>query len=565
MADLRKLFVAIGFKPDENSLKKVESGIGSIKKMMLATTAVASVAGAGLFGLAHSVAKIGDEARKTAQSLGLTTESLQELAFAADLGGVSQSDFFNSLRKLTRTAVEAGEGVATYKDEYDKLGISVHKADGSIKTSEQLLLDISEVFSKMPDSAEKTASAVALLGRSGARLIPLLNSGKEGIAATREEARLLGGVMSDETAKGNEEFIDSIARLKWFLRGVKIFVAAEVIPTFVELFTKIKDLGLANKELIQTKLAAFLRGTIKWMRFWFLIVSGIATRIGSLVRTLGGFEVVLGRVTKAVAAFLAVKFAIAVGLISQGVVGLIASLGTLKAGLISTQLAAVGLPLLIGAAVIALGFIIEDIIAFFQGRGSVTATLIDVFSKQFPAAFIVAHSAIANVVDILKVLWRWVKATIVILKGIFTFDIDMIAEGGAQILDIFDELVGNILNLFSGKLTEGIKSAVSFGVEKLRSLGEFFGISSTSGGSGGNVAQGANLAAPSTVPGVGPSISNRSSRGGDVRLDVAKVEVVVPPGTSADQAGATAEAIFADQMTTLLKQAAADVEPGVTL
>lgn len=573
MADLRKLAIAIGFKPDEASLKRVEGGVKKIRGLMVAVSAVAAVAGAGLFGIANSVAQIGDEARKTAQSLGLTTESLQELAFAADLSGVSQSDFFNSLRKLTKTAADAADGMLTYKKEFDKLGISVTGTNGELKSSEELMLEIAEAISKMPDSAEKTAIALNLFGRSGAKLIPLLNAGKEGIQEMREEAIGLGGVMSDETAKSNEEFIDSIARVKFVLRGLKFIIAEDLIPLFTSVFTRVKDWALANRELIKTKISSFVSTLVKFLKFWLAILGGIFKSIMSLINALGGLEKVLIFVVRVMAAFLALQFASAIGNVVIGVISLAKAFTAVKVSAIQAQLAAIGLPLLIGAAVIALGLIIDDIIAFFQGRDSVTAVLVDAFREKFPSAFAVASAALSGLIALFSGLFDVVKGLAKILLGIFTFDLGLIAEGAGGIFDVFDNLINDILGLFKGKLVDGIKNALSFGKNAIASLGEFFGI----GEKIDEKALDKALRAPSIIP-VGlppapgiiptgiqqPSINN-STTGSSVSLQVSKVEVIVPPDTPADQASSTATGIFEGKIQDMLKNAAADAEPEVAL
>lgn len=77
-----------------------------------------------------------------------------------------------------------------------------------------MLGDVAELFSLLPDGANKTALAVKLFGRSGAELIPLLNQGKEGLAEFDKLASDLGLTLDKETGKAAEDFNDNLTKLK---------------------------------------------------------------------------------------------------------------------------------------------------------------------------------------------------------------------------------------------------------------------------------------------------------------------------------------------------------------
>ena len=63
---------------------------------------------------------------------------------------------------------------------------------------------IADKFAVMKDGSEKTALALDLFGRAGAKLIPMLNEGSAGISELQEEARALGIVLGKEDLKAAE-------------------------------------------------------------------------------------------------------------------------------------------------------------------------------------------------------------------------------------------------------------------------------------------------------------------------------------------------------------------------
>ena len=118
-----------------------------------------------------------------ADQTGIAANTLQAYVNAGKLAGVSQETIDKGLRRLAQSMREADQGVATYKDSFDALGISVRATDGTFKTSQQVLGEVADKFATMENGATKAAIAMEIFGRSGASLINLLNGG----AASLEE------------------------------------------------------------------------------------------------------------------------------------------------------------------------------------------------------------------------------------------------------------------------------------------------------------------------------------------------------------------------------------------
>lgn len=171
-----------------------------------------------------------DAAAKQARTVGLLTEEITALNYAAKLSGVNQEELTGALVRLSRTASDADKGVKLAAESFERLGIKVRGTDGAIKSSSQLLSEISDRFAQLPDGVEKTAIATELFGRSGAKLISLLNGGSEGLRQMREEAEALGLVIGTDMAKASEKLNDNIARLQKNLTGLGNVIAANVLP-----------------------------------------------------------------------------------------------------------------------------------------------------------------------------------------------------------------------------------------------------------------------------------------------------------------------------------------------
>jgi hypothetical protein len=169
---------------------------------------------------------------KLAQSTGTTVEEISGFTYAAHLADVSQEGLGMGLKKLSRGMMDAAAGTGDALSAFEAMGLTVKDANGGLKTTGDMLLEVSEKFAGYEDSAGKTALAMKIFGRSGADLIPLLNQGKAGLAEAAKEGKAFGVVIGNEAAAGAERFNDNLKRLKdGALSGFVNKVMAELLPT----------------------------------------------------------------------------------------------------------------------------------------------------------------------------------------------------------------------------------------------------------------------------------------------------------------------------------------------
>lgn len=208
-----------------------------------------------------SVADLQDRFGKMAQQVGIGVEALTELDYAAKLSDVSTEDLSTGITRLTSKMADVAQGSKEAAAVFDSLGVKVKNSDGSLRSSEQVLKDIAQRFSEFEDGSTKTAYAVEIFGRAGAKLIPLLNSGRDGLAEMAEEARQLGVVFDEKAAKAAERFNDNLTRLGQVARGLKIELFQGLIQPLTEItqrFLEARSAGLAFGDALD--IAANIRG-----------------------------------------------------------------------------------------------------------------------------------------------------------------------------------------------------------------------------------------------------------------------------------------------------------------
>lgn len=257
MANIARLGVVLGLNTAEfqQGIERAKKGTESLKSQLttLGTAALAASTALGYM-VKQSINNM-DALGKQAQMAGVTVESLSKLAYAAKLADVSQEELVGSMARLAKGMNEASQGTGEALKAFEALKLDPK----TFKGTDDALTQIAGKLSEFEDGAEKTALAIALFGRSGAKLIPLLNSGASGFKEAADEAERFGNVVSDKASKESERFNDNLTRLNAISEGWTITLAEKLLPTLNSIVEKIIDLNsLINKPDIQ----AFFTGSI---------------------------------------------------------------------------------------------------------------------------------------------------------------------------------------------------------------------------------------------------------------------------------------------------------------
>lgn len=225
-------------KTAQKRMKEIQKTAAQVGKAVGAAFVIA--AGAVAYGVKTAIDRM-DSLAKSAQKVGITTEAFSKLAYAAELSGVEFDQLEGALAKLAKTQDMAAQGGKEQLEYFRALGIEFANADGTLRDTDEVLTDLADKFQKLPDGAGKTAAAMALLGRSGAQLIPLLNGGSSGLAEMGDELARFGGVVGPEAAKQAEQFNDDLTRLRVAVDGVWLGIARNLLPDLINLTGALKD------------------------------------------------------------------------------------------------------------------------------------------------------------------------------------------------------------------------------------------------------------------------------------------------------------------------------------
>jgi lambda family phage tail tape measure protein len=199
----------------------------------------AAIAGSAVVGSLAAIVKqaidAGDELFNLQAKTGVAAGALIGIGNAAKLADVDMATLGKGLTKLNVNLVKAAEGNEDLGRKFDALGVAVKTADGQVVPAEKALKQIADRFADMPDGAQKAAAAVAIFGKSGADLIPLLN---EGAAAMDKFTYKVG----EDFAARSDLFNDTITELGIRTQGFGAELTDALLPSLQSILEVFGDL-----------------------------------------------------------------------------------------------------------------------------------------------------------------------------------------------------------------------------------------------------------------------------------------------------------------------------------
>lgn len=214
------------FRSVAGGLRRVKNSLFNVK-----TALTALAAGAGIREFATQI----DDLAKKSRMLGLTVNELQRLQFAASQTGVSSEQLGKGLERFSRSISEASTGIGTGMRSFEALGITVTKADGSLRPTSELLEETADRLKQIESPADRVRIAFDLFGRSGAGLVNTLMQGSEGLQALGNEFDSVTIQLTGEQAKAVEQANDLFDKMGQTLKSVGQQITATLMPVLAGL------------------------------------------------------------------------------------------------------------------------------------------------------------------------------------------------------------------------------------------------------------------------------------------------------------------------------------------
>lgn len=242
-----------------DSIKTTMNGMAGLNASSLAIvggfTAMAAAivkAEKALISMTKEAASSADDILTLSSVTGMTTDSVQELNYMADLTDVSLDRIKDSLKETTNKMQEAAAGTGDAYDAYQRLGVEITNADGSLRSAQDVFYDTIDALGDMKNQAERDALAMDLMSESAQELNPIIELGGDKLREYAQEAHDMGYVLDNDALKSLQAVDDAYSRLQNTQEGVKNQLAVEFAPYLEEFYGDatqgMKDLGKAIKD-----------------------------------------------------------------------------------------------------------------------------------------------------------------------------------------------------------------------------------------------------------------------------------------------------------------------------
>ncbi len=180
--------------------------------------------------------QMGEQLAMFTRQSGMAVEQIERLKYAAAQEGTAFETLTKSFPILAKYSAYAAQGMETYAREFRKMGVQVTDGEGRLRSTYDILLDMSDYMSNSAVPAqEKMAVAMALLGRRGAELIPFLSLGRQGITALGDEYVRVGGLIGTESVAIIKAFGDQSTKVNASLDGMRASFTEGLLPALYAL------------------------------------------------------------------------------------------------------------------------------------------------------------------------------------------------------------------------------------------------------------------------------------------------------------------------------------------
>jgi hypothetical protein len=395
--------VASAFSKLGQATGQITSGFGSL---------IPAAALAALIAFAKKSVDAADNLNDLSQRTGVAVESLSRFGNAALDSGSSVDEVAKAMSRLAKGVVDPASSAS---QALNRIGISAIDSSGKVKSLDEIMLSISDVFAKLPDGAQKAALAQELFGKSGVNLIPLLNQGREALSQ-------YSATIDTELAQASDKFNDT-------LNAIGIALAGPFSEAVTALLPAITSIAEALVGLIQGffALPEPLQATL-------LVIGGLLTALVALA--------------PAISSIITVGSAIA-GLFAAG--GALASAGTILAGLATAFIVLVTGPAGIVALFVAAGVAIyafrDQIADAFKAIGSVLTAAARFFLETYVKPVLAFYGKIIDGIksgfnSLASALTAPFKSAIDVVKSIFRSLLEFVANGVNNAIKLINGLIG---------------------------------------------------------------------------------------------------------------------------
>jgi hypothetical protein len=235
------------FKAADSAVTSLSSSVKGAFTGMGAMFAGLGAAGAigGIVALTNSAMDNIGALKDQSDAMGITTEALSRLQYAAQFAGVDAESLNASLGKMLNNISEARSGAGAAAEAFATLGLDA--AQLAQQSPDEAFKTIADAMKGIENPAQRVQLAMDIFGKSGKGLIPILKGGADGLSEMETAADKLGVTVSSVDAETVDRAGDALGNVWQMVKGIGNSIAIQLSPLIEDASDNLTEWGASGE------------------------------------------------------------------------------------------------------------------------------------------------------------------------------------------------------------------------------------------------------------------------------------------------------------------------------
>lgn len=304
-----------------SALGTVRDKANAVAEATAKMSAAAAAALTGMAGLVTKASEFADDMLTMSQQTGLSTESLQEMAYAADRIDVPMETIVGSINKMK-------SGLESNEDVYKRLGVHIKDQNNQYRDIESIFYETIAALGQIENETERDTVAMDLFGKSASDLSGLIDDGGQKLRELGAEANDLGLIVSQEELENLGEFNDKLAAMKSQLQMAGVKAAIPILEAMQPIITVISNAVSKVAEVLSHLNPAIVRILVIILAV-IAAIAPIAKTIATITMAIQGLSVAIPLVSAAIGVLNGTLMTLLANPVTWVIVAIVAAIGLL--------------------------------------------------------------------------------------------------------------------------------------------------------------------------------------------------------------------------------------------
>jgi hypothetical protein len=224
---IKEFLVGLGFQVDDTGMSKFQAGLQNVTVKAMAVGAAVAAAAVGVVHYVDQVADKYDSVSDLGARVNASATDLMRMQYVANLTDSSVEAVASSMDNLNRVIGEAALGIGRGKMTFEKLGMSARKANGDVKSTSEVMDELSRKLATM--SKPEQMATIEKLGLDRT-MIGMLTGDVAGLKAEFDELFKGFGIDAEKAAAAGSDFKDAIFKITYAFGMMGDAVALKLMP-----------------------------------------------------------------------------------------------------------------------------------------------------------------------------------------------------------------------------------------------------------------------------------------------------------------------------------------------